>query len=99
MRISDWSSDVCSSDLLLGRPRCCLTHVGSSPASCGTGLRPSSRKPALRAYGFHFVDPPFFSLPAANGRLLDVRPQRHHPRRYIMPTCADFLIKDRTTPG
>src|SRR3546814_9435476 len=61
MRISDWSSDVCSSDLgdpadrrmtimgrpgargvqceshvathLLGPPRCCLTHVGSSPRS------------------------------------------------------------------
>lgn len=67
---------------LLGPSRCCLTHVGSSPAFCGTGLRPSSRKPALRAYGFHYVDPPFFSLPAANGRLLEVRQQQDHPRRW-----------------
>src|SRR3546814_4586893 len=95
MRISDWSSDVCSSDLLLGPPRCCLTHVGSSPAFCGTGLWPSSRKPALRTYGFHYVDPPFFSLPAANGRLLEVRQQQDHTRRYTMQNCAEFHIIGR----
>src|SRR3546814_648246 len=80
---------------LLGPPRCCLTHVGSSPAFCGTGLWPSSRKPALRTYGFHYVDPPFFSLPAANGRLLEVRQQQDHPRRYTMQNCAEFQIIGR----
>src|SRR3546814_3912614 len=28
MRISDWSSDVCSSDLMLRRPHLMLTHFG-----------------------------------------------------------------------
>src|SRR3546814_5989938 len=48
MRISDWSSDVCSSDLLL-RPWClaayiassaCLSRVCASPASSGKKLTP-----------------------------------------------------------
>src|SRR3546814_8266213 len=80
---------------LLWPPRCCLTHVCSSPAFCGTGLWPSSRKPALRTYGFHYVDPPFFSLPAANGRLLEVRQQQDHPRRYTMQNSAEFHIIGR----
>src|SRR3546814_7112726 len=66
MRISDWSSDVCSSDLLW-------------------------------AYGFHrcAAEPPSFSLPAASGRLLEVRQQRHHPRRQAMKQKADFIITGR----
>src|SRR3546814_16607942 len=66
MRISDWSSDVCSSDLLW-------------------------------AYGFHrcAAEPPSFRLPAASGRLLVVRQQRHHPRRQAMKQKADFLITGR----
>src|SRR3546814_17821082 len=65
MRISDWSSDVCSSDLW--------------------------------AYGFHrcAAEPPSFSLPAASGRLLEVRQQRHHPRRQAMKQKADFIITGR----
>src|SRR3546814_19536571 len=65
MRISDWSSDVCSSDLW--------------------------------AYGFHrcAAEPPSFSLPAASGRLLEVRQQRHHPRRQALKQNADFIITGR----
>src|SRR3546814_6141928 len=55
MRMRDWRSDVCSSDL----------------------------------------EPPSFSLPAASGRLLEVRQQRHHPRRQAMKQKADFIITGR----
>src|SRR3546814_20653420 len=34
MRISDWSSDVCSSDLSPGIPKDCLARLSSGPASC-----------------------------------------------------------------
>src|SRR3546814_11701898 len=39
MRISDWSSDVCSSDLLLGRRTAALIAVSESEADLVRGLR------------------------------------------------------------
>src|SRR3546814_5479610 len=42
MRISDWSSDVCSSDLLAlecqSGPTCLLTRLGTEPKFSGAGL-------------------------------------------------------------
>src|SRR3546814_4051753 len=51
MRISDWSSDVCSSDLLTGCPH--ATVKGSTSAGCSTIVpsRSSSSAPSLIVAG------------------------------------------------
>src|SRR3546814_1139610 len=43
MRISDWSSDVCSSDLPATSWKCCATRTANSPSACTTCTR-SRRK-------------------------------------------------------
>src|SRR3546814_1826099 len=45
MRISDWSSDVCSSDLLIGRRTCSLDAVRTARALAWKAMHPACASP------------------------------------------------------
>src|SRR3546814_11417809 len=51
MRISDWSSDVCSSDLLQGMPRRPVGLIGAGPVGLVVLLPGAPRRPAFRRDG------------------------------------------------
>ncbi|RKF17742.1 single-stranded DNA-binding protein [Altericroceibacterium spongiae] len=65
---------------------------GCGDALCGAAFQASSRKPALRAYGFRFADPPFFNLPAASPHPGKMRQQRHGKRRLQMQFAKFEII-------
>src|SRR3546814_14673304 len=86
MRISDWSSDVCSSDLRAGRDHAAAVHSLYRSAAKEWGITPYPEWPMIREQAethrlVQFVDrglyPPGQSV---RGHLSTGRIQRLHPR-------------------
>src|SRR3546814_9962362 len=90
MRISDWSSDVCSSDLRLRQRTDMLTQFPLAPSMRGAVL-------ALGNFdGFHVGHQAVVShastLARREGRLLLVATFDPHPVRYFNPAAEPFLL-------
>src|SRR3546814_17956105 len=100
MRISDWSSDVCSSDLTLAvararhrqpRVRAAVRQVAGHGVAGGTWA-PGARRGAVTAGGRAVLRrerPGTDEARIAFGHALHRRPDRHHLRRRFRARCTD----------
>src|SRR3546814_17702272 len=89
MRISDWSSDVCSSDLEIDRVIAAGVRFGCVLADAGYGLSASFRQ-ALSARGLHWAVgiPRHQKVYPADVQLVFPVAGRGRPRRHPVPDTA-----------
>src|SRR3546814_10341121 len=89
MRISDWSSDVCSSDLEIDRVIAAGVRFGCVLADAGYGLSASFRQ-ALSARGLHWAVgiPRHQKVYPADVQLVFPVAGRGRPRRHHVPDTA-----------
>src|SRR3546814_1736868 len=78
MRISDWSSDVCSSDLSTPLPRCCQSDWPQTTTSVEVHLRSASLRAAPRQRR---------SLACDEGGIHDDRSEERRVGKECVSTC------------
>src|SRR3546814_4380449 len=109
MHISDWSSDVCSSDLLAGLPRCAFQQAqrggadGDDPAAGGTGRlhRLDGGGADLAPFGMHpvILDPVDLDRQEGAGADVQGRSEEHTSelQSLMRISYAVFCLKKKNT--
>src|SRR3546814_4933332 len=107
MRISDWSSDVCSSDLLLQETKLVVgvedREIGLQPDQLGMAAEHSRHDGVERAeprHAFHGVaDHPFHPVPHFARRLVGRSEEHTSELQSLMRiSYAVFCLKTKITP-
>src|SRR3546814_3645373 len=105
MRISDWSSDVCSSDLCSGRPDHCpavrapppRTGYGPACREKGWPALPQSARPAARAALMEVKPPAGLRQLRADGRVAKIGRATSELQSLMRISYAVFCLKKKKT--